>query len=54
MGKTEGGIKNLFESLNEGDKNYDFTDKGDLKNYLGVEFTRHDDGKMELKQKFLI
>ena len=54
MGKTEDDIKNLFKSLNEGDENYDFTDEGDLKNYLGVEFTRHDDGKMELKQKFLI
>ena len=54
MGKTEDGIKKLFKSLNQGDENYYFTDKGDLKNYLGVEFTTHDDGILEIKQTFLI
>ena len=54
MGKTEEDIKELYKSLSEGDENYDFTDEGDLKNYLGVEFTRNDDGTMELKQAFLI
>ena len=47
-------IKSLFKLLNEGDKNYDFTNEGDLKNYLGLEFMRNDDGTMELRQQFLI
>ena len=54
MGKSEQDIKGLFKSLNDGDENYDFTDEGDLKNYLGVEFTRHSDGKLEFRQEFLI
>ena len=54
MGKTEGDIKRWYKLLNKGNENYDFTDEGDLKNYLGVEFTRHQDGKMEIKQQFLI
>ena len=52
--KTEQDIKALFKSLNEGDENYDFTDEGDLKNYLGVEFTRHPDRRLEFKQEYLI
>ena len=54
MGKMEDDIKDLYKSLSEGDENYDFTDEGDLKKYLGVEFTRNKDGTMELKQTFLI
>ena len=54
MGKSEDDIKKLLNSLQEGNENYDFTDKGDLKIYLGVEFTRHPDGQLEFKQPFLI
>lgn len=54
MGKTEADIKDLFKSLQDGNENYDFTDEGDLKNYLGVEFTRHPDGRIEIKQEYLI
>ena len=54
MSKSEGIILSLIKSLNEGDENFKFTDEGDIKNYLGVEFSRTADGSMEMKQEFLV
>ena len=54
VGKSNKAIDESIDSMNKGDENFDFTDDGDIKNYLGVEFTRHGDGSMELKQEFLM
>lgn len=54
VGKSNKAIDGFIDSMNKGDENFDFTDDGDIKNYLGVEFTRHGDGSMELKQEFLM
>ena len=54
MGKSEKDIEDLLKSLQEGSEEYDFTNEGDLKNYLGVVFSRKPDGTLELKQEFLI
>ena len=54
MAKCEQDIRDLITSLCAGDENFDFTDEGDIKNYLGVEVLRHANGMMEFRQKFLI
>ena len=54
LGKSEEKIKWLITSLKEGSENFDFTEEGDVKNYLGVDFNKNDDGSFELKQPYLI
>ena len=54
IGKSNRAIDDFISSMNEGDESFDFTDDGDIKNYLGVEFTKHKNGTMELKQEFLM
>ena len=43
-----------MKSLRNGDENFKFTDNGEIKNNLGVEFTRHKNGTLEMKQEFLV
>ena len=47
-------INNLIADLMNGAENFDLTDDGDLHNYIGVEFTKHANGWLEMKQEFLI
>ena len=54
LAKTNEVIDKLVKSLKDGKENFDFTDDGDIKYYLGVEFKRSSDGTIELKQEFLI
>ena len=54
VSKSEQSILDLINLLQEGKENFDFTDKGDIKNYLGVEFSRSRDGSMDMKQEFLV
>ena len=54
VSKEEKTICTFIQSLKIGKENFEFTDDGLLKDYLGVKFTRHPDGTMELKQEFLI
>ena len=54
LAKNDKVIQDLVESLKNGEENFDFTDDGDIKNYLGVEFSRSKDGTITLKQEFLI
>jgi hypothetical protein len=44
----------LIESLKRGNENFDFTDEGDLKQYLGVDVQRKPDGSCTLTQPHLI
>ena len=48
-GKSKKVIDLCIEAMNEGDKNFDFTDVRDIKKNLGGEFTWNRDGMMELK-----
>ena len=54
LAKSNDVIDKLVRSLKDGKENFDFTDDGDIKYYLGVEFNRSSDGTIELKQEFLI
>ena len=54
VSKSEQSILDLINLLQEGKESFDFTDKGDIKNYLGVEFSRSSDGSMDMKQEFLV
>ena len=58
LAKEDSKIDNFIASLSindeEGNKKVEFPDKGKLKIYLGINFTRHVDRTIELKQEFLI
>ena len=54
LATTNEVIDKLVKSLKDGKENFDFTDDGDIKYYLGVEFNRSPNGTIELKQEFLI
>ena len=47
-------IDRLVQSLKNGEEKFDFTDDGDIKHYLGVEFKRESNGVITLTQEFLI
>ena len=49
LAKSDVVIDRLVKSLKDGEEKFDFTDDGDIKYYLGVEFTRSSDGTIELK-----
>ena len=49
VSKEKKKINAFIQSLNIGKENFEFTDDRLLKDYLGVNFTRHPDGTMELK-----
>ena len=58
LAKEDAKINAFIESLAEkdvhGNAEFEFTDEGPLKNYLGIEFSKREDGTMEMKQAFLI
>ena len=54
IAKNDNIVSDIIFSLSKGNEHFEFTDEGPLKDYLGVEFTRHKDGTLELKQEFLI
>ena len=54
LGKDGARIKELIKSLANGEEKFDLTDEGEIKNYLGVDFNKNDDGSFELRQPFLI
>ena len=54
ISKQNKTIDNLIASLLNGAKQFNLTDDGNLHNYIGVEFTRHKNGWLEMKQEFLI
>ena len=47
-------MKLLAEKNIHGNVEFEFTGDGLLKNYLGVESNKQDDGTMQMKQEFLI
>ena len=47
-------IDRLVKSMQQGPKNFNLTDEGDVNKFLGVEITKHDDHSFELSQPFLI
>ena len=47
-------IDGLIYSLQHGDEKYILTDEGEVDKYLGVDIPKLDNGKMELRQPFLI
>lgn len=46
-------IDEFLKDLGDGPENFVFTDDGDIKNYLGVEFSRNGN-QLEMKQQYLI
>ena len=52
--KKQQTIDGIIRSLHDGPENYDFTNDGDLKQYLGVDIIRNTPGVFELRQPFLI
>ena len=49
VSKKEKIINAFIHSLKIGKEHFEFTDDGLLKDYLGVNFTRHPDGTIKLK-----
>ena len=54
LAKSDAVIDCLVQSLKQGEEKFYFTDNGDIKYYLGVEFSRYNDSAITLKQEFLI
>ena len=54
ISKDNDNINRLISNLLSGAENFELTDDGNLQNYIGVEFTKHTNGMLEMKQEFLI
>jgi len=54
IGHTESHISSFITSLKNGSENFDFTEEGSLREYLGVEITQLDKSSFEMKQPYLI
>ena len=54
ISKSNENINKLIASLLSGAEKFELTDDGSLQNYIGVEFTRHANGMLEMKQEFLV
>ena len=54
ISKDNAKITKLIDSLMKGHEDFELTDNGNLHSYIGVEFIKHDDGTLEMKQEFLI
>ena len=53
--RNNSGISDkLIASLKDGKENFEFTDEGDLKSYLGVDIIKRKDGNISITQPHLI
>ena len=54
LAKDDATIDQLMKYLNHGEEKFDFTEDGDIKYYLGVEFERTSNREIKLTQELLI
>ena len=52
--KNSGISDRLIRSLTNGKEKFEFTDEGDMSNYLGVDITKHKDRSIGFMQPYLI
>jgi hypothetical protein len=54
VGKSDSHISNFIESLRSGKEKFDFTEEGNLEQYLGVDIKKLNKNSFEMRQPFLI